>query len=392
MRVTIVGGGIIGLLTAVECARAGAGEVTVLEQGELPNVWSTSYDRHRIMRALHRGDPVASGAAVRAQDRWVEIERLVGGTLFHRVGALTALPTTQVAEAAELVRQVGGRAEAWSAHQLAGRWPQLRVPAGYGAVLEPTAGVLLAARALALLIRWLRAQPAVRLRARQQVSTLDPAGCAVELAGGEVMRADSVVVAAGPRSPALLGEPVASGLTLFRQSMLYCRVPERLRPMWTDVPAVPALGTPDGAWLVPPVAGTPLKLSTAQACRPVRRLTDHDTPAQWRQHLVSRWTALLDGFEPGWVSGARDCYYLADSTTGGARLVQLGERAMWAYAACGGTSFKLAPVVARSLALRALGTRPPAARGAAMDGLDSALPVAAAASGAGTTPESSWIR
>ena len=48
-RVIVVGGGVIGLLTAVECVLAGA-EVTIVDQADLPYARATSYDWHRIVR------------------------------------------------------------------------------------------------------------------------------------------------------------------------------------------------------------------------------------------------------------------------------------------------------------------------------------------------------
>jgi glycine/D-amino acid oxidase-like deaminating enzyme len=58
-RVVIVGAGVTGLLSAVECALAGH-RVTVLDRGAIPNPESSSFDQHRAIRTLVPGDPEAT--------------------------------------------------------------------------------------------------------------------------------------------------------------------------------------------------------------------------------------------------------------------------------------------------------------------------------------------
>jgi hypothetical protein len=109
---------------------------------------------------------------------------------------------------------------------------------------------------------------------------------------------------------------------------------------------------------MPPVAGTPARLSAASACRAVPEMTDRATPDRWRDHLIEQFSTLLVDFDPAAVLAATDGYYLADPALGTPLLVTLGGGAVLAYAACGGMSFKFAPLVARALADRALGRTP----------------------------------
>jgi sarcosine oxidase len=352
-RVIVVGAGVIGLLTALECAAAGA-QVTVVEQGDIPCPWSSSYDRHRVVRALHAGDPAVSRAAAVALRGWIALERVLGVRMFHRVGALTVLSPSEVAPGLAVLAAADVAAQPLTAADLAGRYPHIAFAAGRCGVLEPGAGAVLADRALDALAGHLRAKPGVQLMPRRRVSTVDRSGT-VRLADGAVLAGDATIVAAGPWSRSLV--PVA-GLTLYRQSVLSCA------PWWSPhdagwapTPVIPALGTPGGAWLVPPVAGTPLRLSAHSACRVVTEVTGEQTPAQWRDWLIDTFRPLLEGFSAAAVTGARDGYYVAEAGTGAPKLVQLGPSA-WAYAACGGQSFKFAPLIARSLARRATGGAP----------------------------------
>ena len=349
MRIVVVGGGVVGLLTAVECVRAGA-EVDLVEQAGIPSTTATSYDQHRVVRTLHRGEPLLSIAAAGLHEDWVETERRLGGRFYHRTGVLTV--ATDLEANLALLAGTGVPARELSGRDLAARYPQLRFKPGQRAILEPAAGTVLADRALLAAARWLRGHPAVRTHPHRRVTQVTESPAA-RLADGRVLAADSVVVAAGPWSRSLLPAGLGASLTLKRQTMLSYS-PSWFPAAWSRSPAVLGLGSTGDAWLMPPVAGTSARLSAASACRTVADLTDHQTPGTWRTHLTRRFSTLLTAFEPAAVTGATEGYYLTDEAGQGPLLAQLGD-AVWAFAACGGMSFKFAPVLARALADRALG-------------------------------------
>jgi hypothetical protein len=142
-------------------------------------------------------------------------------------------------------------------------------------------------------------------------------------------------------------------VTLFRQTML-SYAPGAAREVWAGTPAVLGLGPARDAWMMPPVADTPARLSAASACRPVPEMTDLATPSQWRDHLTTLFSGLLAGFDPAYIVGAADGYYLADTVSGGPLLTAVSDGTVWSYAACGGMSFKFAPVIARAIAAHAM--------------------------------------
>jgi glycine/D-amino acid oxidase-like deaminating enzyme len=139
--------------------------------------------------------------------------------------------------------------------------------------------------------------------------------------------------------------------------MIYCEVPAPDAAAWSGTPAIVSFGTDDGAWLVPPVVGTPLKLSAASACRVVAEIGDSTTPPYWRDHLLEAFAALIPGFHADRMIGTRDAYYLSRASTGGVLLAVLADHVV-SYAACGGSSFKFAPLIARSIAERITGADP----------------------------------
>jgi glycine/D-amino acid oxidase-like deaminating enzyme len=363
MRIVIVGSGVIALLTAIDCVSDGH-QVVVIEQGDIPFPGATSFDMHRNVRALYLGDPAATAAVVRAHYRWIGLERQLSAGFYEQVGAMTVLPAEDLPVACAMLTEAGSRARVLNPDELAARHRHLRFPAGAGAVFESCAGVLLADRLLVSCAGWLGRHPRAELRPhRRAIRVTDSAtngaadGAAVQLADGEVIRGDAVLLATGPWSRALLPQDLAGELVLHRQSMIYCDVPAADAAAWRATPAIASLGREDGAWLVPPVAGTPFKVSAASACRIVAEIGDNTTPSQWRDHLVDAFTEVIPGFHAGWLVGTRDCYYLSRVRTGDPMLAVLGDRVI-SFAACGGSSFKFAPLIARSLAGRLTGGDP----------------------------------
>jgi sarcosine oxidase len=351
--VVVVGGGVIGLLSALACARAGA-DVVLLDRGRIPNPDATSFDETRIVRALHVGDVPTTRESARAEQEWRRLEARLHARFYHRVGALTVLRSRDLDRALATVGRSGITTEVLERSELGRRWPHIEFASDAVGLLEPDAGIVLAVRALEAMARRLAAHPRVELRPHHEVVEVDPQSRLVRVKGGPTIRSRRVLVAAGPWSRALLPPATTRRLSLYRQTMVYCRVPSRLARSWAHTPALPTLSPTRRSWLVPPAEEARLKLSAATACRRVAELTDRETPSRLRERVVAAFTGQLVGFDRSWITDARECYYLADSASGAAVMTTLGTATAWAYAACGGASFKLAPLVARSLARRVL--------------------------------------
>ncbi|MEV6909047.1 FAD-binding oxidoreductase [Amycolatopsis sp. NPDC051071] len=356
MRIVLAGGGVIALLTAVECVSAGH-EVVVADQADIPFSGATSFDRHRVLRALHLDDPAKTAAAISAHHAWTELEHLLSTSFYEQVGALTALTPEKARSAQEMLTAAGSKTEVFDADELAAEFPHAGFAPGTGAVFESHAGVLLADRVLAACAGWLRWHAHAELHPHRKVVGVDADRAEVRLADGEILRGDAVLLAAGPWSRDLLAPELSEELVLHRQTMLYCDVPPPDAAAWAATPAITSLGTIGGAWLVPPVAGTPLKLSAASACRVVDEVGDGKAPSRWREHLIDTFAELIPGFRRDWLVDTRDGHYLARRSTLGPMLAILGDRVL-SYAACGGSSFKFAPLIARSLAARLTGADP----------------------------------
>uniref|UniRef100_A0AAU2K2Z1 FAD-binding oxidoreductase n=1 Tax=Streptomyces sp. NBC_00049 TaxID=2903617 RepID=A0AAU2K2Z1_9ACTN len=335
-HVIVVGAGVTGLLTAVECALAGH-RVTVLDRGPIPNPESSSFDQHRVIRTFSPDDADATGPLAAAHRRWLELEALLGASFYRRVGVVTAWPRERLAAVAAAAAAAGVSVRTVEPELL----PHLEFPAGSAGVLDVDAGVLLAERVLRAAGQWLDGHPAVTLRPYRTVTDIDVDSAKIELVGGERLGADLVLVAAGPWARDLLDHPVV----LHRQTMVYLRPPRNAARWWQTAPAAGGLGTDGRAWAVPPGDGTLLKISSDAVCREVTTTAGYEAENQspWVGRLAQ--APPLSGLDRYTVAAVKPCHYASDAGTGGALLTRVGP-AVWSRAACGGSGFSQAPLVA----------------------------------------------
>ncbi|MET9964290.1 FAD-binding oxidoreductase [Streptomyces sp. NPDC006326] len=346
-QVVIVGAGVTGLLTAVECARAGH-RVTVLDRGPIPNPQASSYDQHRVIRTFQPDDAAATRRMTAARSRWRELETLLATPLCRPVGVVTARPREQLAADTAAAAEAAVPVETLEPERL----PHLEFPAGTAGLLDVEGGVLLARRVLRAAARWLAGHDGVTLRPYCPVAEIDADSAKVVPARGEPLGADLVLVAAGPWSRDLVPHPVV----LYRQTMVYLRPPGDTARWWAGAPAAGGLGADGRAWAVPPGDGTLLKISSDAVCRPVAGTEGAEGEGRLPRAGQLAGAAPLSGIERYAVAAVRTCHYavgagatdagaIGGADPGGAVLARVGP-AVWSRPACGGSGFSQAPLVA----------------------------------------------
>jgi glycine/D-amino acid oxidase-like deaminating enzyme len=253
MKITVVGGGIMGLSAAWALARDGHA-VSVFEQGPLPNPLGSSVDEHRLIRHPY--------GAARGYTRMIDPAYRAWDTLWADLGARLYLPTgtlvldrgdrwtAETIATLEAERIPFRRLAASEAHEA---YPLLISQDARGALLLDSGGTLLAGQIVAALARHLPTR-GVRLHASTRVSRIDPDHgrvWIVEDGAERMVDADLVVVAAGPWVLRLLPE-FQPRVTPSRQVVMYVEPPPALTDAWLAHPMVLDLDATSGFYLVPP--------------------------------------------------------------------------------------------------------------------------------------------
>jgi glycine/D-amino acid oxidase-like deaminating enzyme len=135
-RVTIIGGGVVGLMTAYYAAPLAA-SVTVLEKSRVGDPGTASFALTRSIRNDYL-DPAYSRLAYEARQLWLEHQRQAGRRLLIDCGCLSIakraitpdLDASYAVRSFAVLRQLQLRGEAFSAAQLRRRYPQFAADLG----------------------------------------------------------------------------------------------------------------------------------------------------------------------------------------------------------------------------------------------------------------------
>lgn len=206
--VLIIGGGIVGAMTAWQAARRGA-DVAVLDADRVGHRHGSSHGSGRIVRVT--ADTTAKVRAYRrALAGWRELEAELGRRLLAPTEAVEHLPPSERQAVAAALADAGEPVDTLAPHEAAQRWPQLR--ACWPVLCQPDGASVVADRA------WPAAAEASRRHdaawhtpaAVQRLALADDAVVAVT-ADGRRWRARCGVLAAGAVTPQLA---LTAGLTL----------------------------------------------------------------------------------------------------------------------------------------------------------------------------------
>lgn len=261
MNVIVVGAGIAGLSTAWALTKAGH-QVTIIEQGAIPNPLAASGDHHRIIRRAY-GAAAGYGRLIsEAYDAWDEMWADLGANHYDPRGFICV--SREAGDQAEQMRdglaagnypfEIAEPAEAVE------RWPFLEAGTFNYAFFSPEGGVLHCRKIAAGLAGWLRANGA-NIYENSKVAEIDADAGKVELEGGEILRGDKVVVAAGAWVLKLFPE-LGFDLATYRTAVVYLEPPVELRAAWDGAPVVLDVGGETDGYIIPPSGGAGLKFGS----------------------------------------------------------------------------------------------------------------------------------
>ncbi|MEA2754370.1 MAG: hypothetical protein QOJ54_659 [Aliidongia sp.] len=347
MKISIVGAGIMGLGTAWALERLGH-QVTIFEQGPIPNPLASSHDSHRLIRFPY-GDK--AGYMRMVGDAFAVWQRLwadLGETLYCETGtlALASGTTRWFRDSAEALAQAGHTIERLDAAALAQRFPLLRAESVAEGFYLPSGGVLLAGRILEALARRL-AGLGVELRLNTPVRSIDPDRGWVTLSDGGVVGADAVLVAAGPWIARLVPS-LRRRVTPSRQILAYVEPPVSFAAAWRDMPMLLDIDAESGFYAVPPVAGTGLKFGDHRFVLGGDPDLDREARADEAESLLDSCRSRLRQGDRYQITRLKTCFYTVEPNE--RFIVEPLGIAGWVMSPCSGHGFKFGPLLGSAVA------------------------------------------
>ena len=313
MRLAIVGAGVFGVAAAVEAATRGH-QVTVYEQGDIPNPRASSTDVSKaIRRTWYVGDnDTYVELAERSALQWEAWEKRGGRPLLHRAGALFVVsdfePGDPMHESYRFLRARGAAVEMLQAAEVRQRFPMFTVADDQVGVYDPWAGYLESGVAVATMAGIAAAEGAV-LRDNTAVDRVaEEAGAVTVDVAGRAEGYDAVLVCGGAWMGRLLPE-LAGEMRVTRQEMLLLR-PDQTEPYRYPAMPVWALDPDSEGWYgFPLLAEGVVKVALDLA----GELADADIDRRGTTEFRERALRLVADFMPtladATVTEGRTCLY-----------------------------------------------------------------------------------
>lgn len=347
MKVSIVGAGIMGLGTAWALERLGH-QVTIFEQGTVPNPQGSSVDQHRVIRypygpAEGYMKMVADGYAI-----WDQVWADLGQTLYRETGTLCLAQSGAKwhQDSLAALERAGHVVEQLTEAELAARAPLIEAANVEAAYYLPSGGVLFAERIVAALARRL-AERGVEIRTNTTVVEIDPDRGFVTLADGTVIGADALVVAAGPWASRLV-PGLRRRVKPSRQVLAYLLPPDDLKPLWQVSPMLLDIDPDVGFYAVPPRDGAGLKVGDHRFS--LSGDPDGDrigTQAEIAEALASC-ARHLKRFDEYRIDTLKACFYTVEPEE--KFIIEPAGLSTYVMSPCSGHGFKFGPLLGSAVA------------------------------------------
>ncbi len=278
MKIIVVGAGIAGLSTAWSLTKRGH-DVTLIEQGSIPNPFAASGDHHRIIRRAYPSGTGYGRAITEAYEAWDEMWADLGKSHLDPRGFLCV--SREAGDEAEDyldgLKAGGFPFEMFSPKEAVARWPFLDPATIRYAYFSPEGGALHCRRIASGLAAWLKSHGATVLE-NTLVRDVDPVAGSVTTGAGDTLSADRIVVTAGAWVTKLFPDLV-SDLTTYRTAVVYLEPPADLKDAWQTAPVILDVGGRTDGYIIPPSGEGGLKFGSglhkfASADADARRVPD----------------------------------------------------------------------------------------------------------------------
>lgn len=347
MHIIVIGAGIDGLSTAWSLAKRGV-RVTLIEQADtIPNPLSASGDQHRIIRRAYGGLGGYQRRIDEAYAAWNEMWDDLGAS--HLVDTGFLLVSQVPGDEADIYHQgleaAGYPVDDLTPVEAAERYPFLQADTIRRVGFSPEGGVLLCQEIAAGLHSWLAHRDVEILTGRRAIS-VDAQTATVRLANGGELKGDHLVVTTGAWVLGLVPD-LAHALTTYRTAVAYLDPPADLKAVWEAAPAILDVGGSVDGYLLPPVAGTGLKVGAGVH----KRKSDPDRD---RTPTPDEGVTIRNYFAPPLARieeyGVTDVVTCAYTFTADEHFFMRSSNRMTVVSACSGHGYKFGAAVGRRIA------------------------------------------
>lgn len=293
-RITVVGGGIAGTMTALHLQRKGA-EVTLIDRWEPGHARAASTDYNRVIRAISGRDEFYTRWARESRARWLELMAETGQNLMYECGALI-LATQGHCDwedaTAETFDKVGVPYYRFTPDEIRARFPQFKVDEISYALFEPEAGLLMAHRCVITALDLFRGEGGKVIRG---IVTTD--ANERPMLDGRRLEADVIVVATGAWMAEMFPRTIKPISAILGINVLYTSTPEGsadfdmgCMPCWID--------HGQGSFGIPSSEGSGVKAAVVIPNTPIdinndERLIEKASLARTRQYIRHRLPGLI---------------------------------------------------------------------------------------------------
>lgn len=234
----VVGGGIVGTMTALRLQRMGH-QVTLIDRWEPGHPRASSSDYNRVIRAISGADEFYTRWARENRQRWLELQAESGRNLMYECGALILATEGHCHwedATSATFDTVGVPYYRYSPDDVRARFPQFRVDDIKYALFEPEAGLLMAHRCVITGVDLFKAAGGVLKRGRVTTDESER-----PLLDGKPLEADLIVISTGPWMAEMFPRTIKPISTLVGVNVLYTSTPsgsdmfdmDRM-PCWID--------------------------------------------------------------------------------------------------------------------------------------------------------------
>ncbi len=346
----------MGAATAYAISRMADKRIILLDRYGIGNEYCSSNDVNRVFRYSYGKDQYYTKMAIESLRLWKEIEKETGRELLIPAGLFMLEGEDEHANkfnesSFKTLTNLGLGAEVYEGPELKRRFPQFRADRGF---FDPHGGVLLASKSLETFASQSGVR-GVRILEKHVTAIRDKPGLEVETLDGQTIRADKLVVTAGPWSNGFLKGGL-TGIIPTRQQLVYLR-PSRNIERFTPT-SCPVFFT-DHHYGLPAAGFDGVKISNKELIDPVdpetaRRSVDQDQIEQCRAACREFVPDLSDGE----VVRTKVCLY--DMTENSDFVVDRdpdNRDIVYGYG-FSGHGFKFAPLIGELLAELALDREP----------------------------------